>query len=350
MAAGLVGLGLNRADWDPTVFAGFGEESLAITEYAEDRLGDVRRRPSVGHDGRFFFVQANDPWVVDPANNGKILDRPVYRSQRMLYPLIAGGFGLFDANTIVWSLLLVNVAAMGLGTFVTSRLALQLGGSPWWGLAFVANFGLLFTLTNDDAGIVAAALALWAVAKIHDGQLQFAVALLAGAALTREVMLVCALGLAIWLWLTGRRKAAVYTLVVPTVVTGAWFLYVRAQLGPDDAATAEIGLPFVGLARAIPAWLDDSTVTAAGVAVVLVMVLFLVRWAGTRTALGWTFVGFIPLAALLTEQVWREIFDFTRAVAPLLTAAVLLVFVESKRRGVDGTPAGPAGLKRMASQ
>ena len=49
---------LSVFDWDPTVFVAFGEESTAITEYGEQKLGrEVLQRPHQGHDGKFFFVQ-----------------------------------------------------------------------------------------------------------------------------------------------------------------------------------------------------------------------------------------------------------------------------------------------------
>lgn len=328
----IVGVGLYRTGWDPTLFVGFGEEAAATTEYAEERLGDVILRPVQGHDGKYFFVQANDPWVLDPENNASLLDHPVYRSQRMFYPLLAGGLGFFGPRTIVWALVLVNVVAMGFGTMAASRVAQRMGGSPWWGLAFVANVGLLFTLTNDDAGIVAVALAFWALAMLYEGRLWPAVALLSAATLTREVMIVCALGLGVWAWSDGRRRAALYMVAVPALSIAGWMLYLRAQLGPDGSSPNAIGWPFVGLVRAVPSWLEDPLVAAAGGAVILITILYLVRWAHTRSSMGWMFVGFIPLATLLTDKVWREIFDFTRAVAPLLTAAILLIFVEARRQ------------------
>lgn len=328
----IVGLGLFRTDWDPTLFVGFGEEAAATTEYAEERLGEVILRPVQGHDGKYFFVQANDPWVLEPDNNASVLDHPIYRSQRMLYPLLAGGLGFFGPQTIVWALVVVNIVAMGVGTMATSRVAQRIGGSPWWGLAFVANFGLLFTLTNDDAGIVAAALAFWALAMLYEGRLGPAVAFLAAAALTREVMIVCAVGLAVWAWSVGKRRTALYLISVPALFMAGWTVYLRARLGADGSSPDAIGWPFVGMGRAVSSWLENPLVAVAGVAVILIMVLYLVRFAGTRSSLGWMFLGFIPLATVLSDNVWREIFDFSRAVAPLLTAAILLVFVEPRRR------------------
>ena len=64
----LVVRSLSETDWDPTLFTAFGEEALPTRVYAEERLGDVFLRASQGHDGK-FFVQANDPLVLDPETN-----------------------------------------------------------------------------------------------------------------------------------------------------------------------------------------------------------------------------------------------------------------------------------------
>ena len=105
------------ADWDPTLFVGFGVEEPLTLDYGEEKLGrEVSVRNGEGHDGKFFFVQSNDPLILDPDENASILDRPVYRSQRMLYPVVAGGAGLFSADVIVWSLLIVNIVFIALGS------------------------------------------------------------------------------------------------------------------------------------------------------------------------------------------------------------------------------------------
>ena len=160
---------LSQVNWDPTLYTAFGEEATATRQYAEERLDQVYLRPEQGHDGKFFFVQANDPLVLNPEENASVLDRPLYRSQRMLYPLIAGGFGLLHPDGIVWALIAVNILAMGLGTLATGRLAESMGMSVWWGLTFTLNIGLISEMNIDGAGIVAAAAAFASVAFfLHD--------------------------------------------------------------------------------------------------------------------------------------------------------------------------------------
>jgi hypothetical protein len=323
---------LSEVDWDATIFVAFGEEAIPTREYAEARLGDVYLRAAQGHDGKFFFVQSNDPWVLDPGENAEVLDRPLYRSQRMLYPVLAGGAGLFGPEVIVWAMLVVNIIAMGVGTWVTARIAMEMGGSPWWGLAFAFNLGFISEVNIGGAGVVAAAAAFGAVLVFMRDKVAAGIALLAVAALSREAMLLAAAGVALWLWLDQRRRTAVMTALIPGLAVLSWAAYLRLRIGEGvvTAQVQEIGWPFVGFVEAFQSWVGDPVDLAVGVAMMILFVLFTRRVLVSRHLVGWAFVGFVLLGIVFTEQVWHSYFDITRAVAPIITSFVLLVFLGSK--------------------
>lgn len=322
---------LSQMDWNPTVFVAFGEESLATREYGEERLGELVLRQMQGHDGRFFFIQANDPWVIDPEANASIMDRPLYRSQRMLYPVLAGGAGLFGPQTIVWSMLVVNLIALGIGTWITALIAIEMGGSPWWGLAFALNLGFVSEIIISGAGIVAAAAAFGAVLMFMRDRVPLGIALLALAALSREAMLIAAAGTALWLWIEKRRKEAVLTALVPGVAVLAWAFYLRTRIeGSLVDEVREIGLPFVGFFEAFQTWVERPADLVTGFAMLLLFVLFTRRVLMGRHLVGWAFLGFVLLGVMFTEQVWRSLFDISRAIAPIITSFVLLVFLGTK--------------------
>jgi hypothetical protein len=320
---------------DPTIFIGFGDSATPTTDFAQDRLGEVYLRGGQGHDGKYFFVQAHDPLLLSPEDYATVLDRPLYRSQRMLYPVLAGGAGFFGSEAITWGLLVVNVLALGAGTFATSIVAQRMGGSAWWGLAFTFNIGLISEINISGAGVVATALAFGAVAAFLSGKDRWAVAMLAVAALTREVMLLVPLGIAWWLWRAGRKRLSIASLLVPISTVVGWAIYLRLRLGwqsgASDAALA-FAPPFVGLAKAIPMWSESPLDLAAGLAVVLLTVLFALRTFRTNALVGWAFIGFVPLTLILNERVWALLFDSTRAVAPMITAFVLMVFLGDRNR------------------
>lgn len=323
---------LSDVDGDATIFVALGEEAGPTREYAEQRLGQVYLRGALGHDGRFFFVQANDPWVLDPEGNAEVLDRPLYRGQRMLYPMLAGGFGLFGPETIVWAMLVVNLLAMGIGSWAVAQIAEEMGGSPWWGLAFVLNIGFFSEVNIGGAGVVAAAAAFGAVLMFMRERMTAGVGLLVVAVLAREAMLIAAAGIAFWLWLDRRRKTAVTVAAVPGLAVVVWAIYLRVRMaeGSVAAEVQEIGWPFVGFVEAFASWRDDPLDLAVGAAMMALFVLFTRRVLISRHVVGWAFLGFVALGVVFTEQVWRSYFDITRAVAPIITSFVLLVFVDSK--------------------
>lgn len=336
---------LSDADWDVTIFTAFGENHSPTRDYAEERLGDVFLRADFGHDGRFFFVQANDPFVLDPGRNASVLDRPRYRSQRMLYPILASGFGLFGPEAITWGMLAVNLMAMGAGSFAVALIAMHMGGSAWWGLTFALNIGFISEANIGGAGVVAAVAAFGAVYALMRGRHWIGVGLLAAAALSREAMLIAAFGTFLWYWRRGAKRQATEVLAVPIAVVGVWAVYLRMRLGwPGNAAEIEeIGLPLVGFFQASSSWAGDPVDLAAGVAVMLLLLLFARRVLISPHIVGLAFVGFALLGVLFTAQVWRSYFDITRAVAPIITCFVLLVFLNGES-DADRTPHPPNGV------
>ncbi len=331
LTVGFVAIVLRGHDYNPTVLTAIGESDDAIRQYAESRLDDIVLRPQLGHDGRFFFVQANDPWLVNPSENAAVLDRPAYRSQRMLYPVLASAAGLAGPNGIVWGMIIVNVVAMATGAAATAGLAVRLGGSAWWGLAFPLNIGLISEFSIGGAGILAAACAVWGVLQLEKKRWYAGGALLAASSLAREAMLVVAVGAFFWLWTRGRRQSAVKAGGLPLLAVGGWAIYLRLRLPEDtDLVAGNLGAPFLGIWDNMSNWLADPLELAVGVLTIGILGVLVHRAYTTPSLLSWSFVLFAPLAILLTAPVWDGFFNISRAVAPVYTAFVLMVFADRR--------------------
>lgn len=322
------------SDWDPTAFAAFGETTVEITAFAEEKLDrEVRTRDSKGHDGRFFFVQANDPLILEPESTAAILDRPVYRSQRMFYPLVAGGAGLFPPDLLIWALIVVNVIALAIGSWAIAMIATHHGASPVWGLGFALNGGLLSELYIDGAGILAFAAAAVGALALEQGKTRPAGVAFIVAALTREVMLGFVALIAVF-WLV-RKKVIPWVFALPAgLAVLSWGLYVRWRIDVPVGQTQvrEITLvPFSGLVEAATSGnallADYLMMFVFGLLIVLVTV----RAIKSTVYLTWGAVGFSVLAPFLTVLVWQKSFDISRALAPLVTV-ILLEFAISRGR------------------
>ena len=346
---------------DPTIFLALGKQAPIQTEYARELLGDVTPRTLGGHDGKYFFAQANDPWHLDPYTHAAVLDRPIYRGQRMLFPMLAGGFGLFPPHVVVWAMLVTNLLAIGVGSLFAARLAVHRGASPWLGLAVPLNIGLIFEVYVGGAGIVAYVLCLGAVSFLEEDRSWAAAALLAGAALSREVMLVFAAGVFVLFWISERRAWWRFV-TVPVVAMAFWHLYLRYRLagvtgvggGPQIFA-----VPFTGMWQAFRQWGRQPDDLLLNGAMLLVVVAFTLRAVRGRLPLAWGALPFVALASVLSMYVWLEPFDLARAFAPVLTAAAFVLFVRETEQapglasgrsvGRHGRSTGVAGRRDPTS-
>ncbi len=240
---------------DPTVFIGFGEQAPVQTGYARALLGDVETRPNLGHDGKYFFAQANDPWYLQPEQHAAVLDRPLYRGQRMLFPMIAGGFGFFPPEVVVWSMLVTNLLALGVGSMLAARLASLWDAPTWLGLAVPVNLGLLYEIVIDGSGVVAYVFCLGALYALATDRTSMASALFAAAALSREVMVAFAVG--VFVLYLYQHRALWRIVLVPLAAMAVWYLYLRSRLAGVSGVGGSLSAfapPFVGIWQAMESW------------------------------------------------------------------------------------------------
>ena len=122
------GLMLAKAGGDTFVFAALGEDDPVTTEHIRDVVGDddLLARTALGHDGKFFLLQAWDPLYVT-AEHADALDRPVYRGQRMFFPFVAGLGGLAPVAAVPALMALTNIISLAAGAMGTARLCEQIG-------------------------------------------------------------------------------------------------------------------------------------------------------------------------------------------------------------------------------
>jgi hypothetical protein len=331
-----IGLGLALrllipAGMDATIFLALGEDAPEPTAYAERLLGDVAVRPDAGHDGKYFFILANDPLHLDPQGNAAFLDLPRYRAQRMVFPTIAGAFGILTPGAIVWALLITNVLALGVGAWIAASLAVRWGASSWLGLAVPLNIGLLYELLIDGAGIVALVLGLAAVAALVRERTPLAASLFTAAVLTREVMLAFVVGVVV-LWWVERRRLPRAVLVAPAIGVALWGLYLRWRLGGVEGTGSDLTFvspPFVGVVDAVRTWARSPDELVVNVLIVLIAVGFVPLALRSRNPVAWAALPFVPLAALLSVDVFLEAADLSRALAPVFTGAAFALVVRS---------------------
>ena len=100
-------------DWNPSTLIKFPELRPDQLAYGNEMLGEVVPAGGDGHDGKYYFMQAMDPFYLEPDSHADRSRSPVIRAQRMVYPTLAGGFGLLSPIATAWSLWIVNMIALG---------------------------------------------------------------------------------------------------------------------------------------------------------------------------------------------------------------------------------------------
>ena len=308
----------------------------------------LRVFPGTGYDGQFFYRISLDP--VDFARRafGVRIDAS-YRFQRIGYPVLAwlGSLG-GHPSLVPWSLIAVNLIAIGVVGFAASVLASQAGRHPAWGLLMVGFFGFPFTLSRDTAEIVTAAFTLAGIVALRGRRYVIAAAALSAAVLTREtvVLVVFAYGVVRIVEVVRRKRslgAPDLAWVVPGVAFVGWQAVVSAFSSTPAVSdlSANLSIPFVAMVQAQAHWIAALPVAAADLWVEQAAVLIFVVAMGVVGLRGSSagaherlaFVLLAALSASLAYGIWGGQADF-RSFSELYLFAVLVVIEVRRRRNL----------------
>jgi hypothetical protein len=200
-----------------------------------------------GYDGQFYYRIASDPLT---GRHG--LDKPAYRYQRIGYPLLARALALGQQDRIASALVLLNVAAIALGTLFVAWVMLGNGHSALYALPYAVSIGQVACFWRDLAeplafALTAAALLAWQRAHPRTS----AMLLLAGVFVKEAVLLFIAAAL-LHLLLRGRLRTVAFFLLVSVLPFVLWQLVLWRIFGQTGLGSTDHPpvLPFGGLAGA----------------------------------------------------------------------------------------------------
>lgn len=331
-------------DLNPQWFVRFGPTSGEV-ELARRVFGpDLAVPYDESQDGTRFWVLARDPLLTDRDTIVAALDRPAYRSQRVLYPLLAAPGRLAGEQGVMWALLLVNVGAIFGGTLCAGLLAAELRAPPRAAYAFGCNPAVIVAFMHDlsdglaIAGVVAMVLA---VRRNRWGWAAFAVT---AAALAKEPALLAAVGVALVVRAPVRRRLAL--VAVPCAVVAGWALVVRWRLPATPLTVTEfVPLPFRSFFESYRSgWsvyrnYPDLLAALAVVALAVLVVARFVRHRSLELAAALPFALIVPF---LAEAVVFRAVNSVRSLGPAVTLLVLDVYAgwASRERQAVAAPAG----------
>lgn len=297
----------------------------------EHELGSLHPRDATGHDGQLFFLIARDPLnTFGTAQRLAEFDNnpPRYRYRRILYPLLAGGFGLFTGRQTLVGMIVLTVVGLGLSAVATADLAHGLNVRGGVVLIAILNLGALLSamlLTSDALALGLALVGLALIARRRTGGAVVAFAL---AVLTKEVYAVVPLAVAaVNMWRRCSRDALlVATSLLPCV---AWTAWVWARVPYVPVTANNLGVPFGGVLESVPLWPSlyaaNRAQMAAGVLAIFVFLLAMtLSLIGRNTLLRSTVVAWLAVAFVSTSLVWSIPTNVVRAFAVLWPLSWLL--------------------------
>lgn len=309
---------------NPSTLLAAGRDDVRVASYVARELGpSFVPQEGWGHDGKFVFIQAHDPFLLNPDDHAAWLDAPVYRSQRVLVAALVGIGALLGPWGVVWAMPAGMVLAVAVGAWATAGLARMHGRSSWWGLVFLLNPGLFYSYRRGTVDVLAVALLMLGVYLAAGRRFRSAAMALAAAALAKEVMILGALGMAVYQRREGRGILPV--VVVPLLAVAAWGSYVRLRLGVPFVAVGADALtaPFRGLRDVVADGRLPNVAVALVVAGLVVVTLVQARWRPSLPAAG--AAGFAVLLPVLPQSVWGGYVDAWRAAAPIMALQAVAV-------------------------
>jgi hypothetical protein len=307
-------------DWDPLRLA---------------RLGTEGR---IGYDSLFFYYIARDGAGAVPR-----LDIPAFRLMRILYPLLARLLSFGHPGLLAWTLIGINLLAYAVGAGLIAYLLVIWKASPWYSLTYMAWIGCLVVLFMDLSELLCMALALAAIVAYLHERVNLAIALLALAALTKELGIPLAAGIALHATLgKGKWGQGIAIGGIPFAALLGWVAILYFWLGniPTQNNNTTLLPPLVGYVIVIRYGLLTGTmrpIVESGVFLALPATLFtaaaLIRVVKTRevslgTALVLAGAGWV---LIMPVQTWVHAIAAWRVGIPLIMTG-LLFLAENHRR------------------
>ncbi len=335
-----------------TVVAANGGDPLVLATLGT-RFSAGDPNGTEGYDGQFAYYIARDP-----LNGWRQCDVPAYRYQRIFYPILARLLALGQEALLPYTLPLLNVAALTIGTWLTERLLRRYKMNRWYAITYGLYAGQLMAARLDLNEPLAHALVMAAI-LVLDGERatrgvgapwRMGTFLFALAALTKETALVFVAGYLLYLlavrqWrrLAGLALGVGLPFLAWQGVLWAWLG--RPGLGSGGAgATGWEVLPFRGL------WsVGQISMPALGLLALIMVPLVVIPsllslWAAGRDLLRGRWH---PLTTMLLtnalvmlflpQSTYREPLAMLRLTAGLMIATILFGARKRSRRILNYT-------------
>lgn len=319
---------------------------------ASQVLPGIPVQPTYGYDGQWYYRLALDPANLSRFAYGIRIDRG-YRYMRIGYPSLTWLLSAGRHEIVPYTLVAVNVLAVGTLGYFGAVFARQHGRSPLWGLLLPGFFGLLTSISRDTGEPLAVACLLAGLLALRARRPVLAGVLLACGALTRETIMVAVAAVALVQiagLARGRRRPGrdAVAWALPVVAFVAWeaVAYVVTGVFPLAAdKNQNAGTPFIAPVQALifnlghlslnPADQYDVWLLEFAILLLVVVAAFaLLRRSQVPGHEKLAFVLYVLEICAVTPSTWSSVdADLRSFVEAYLLAVIVLLGVPAARLG-----------------
>lgn len=308
-----------------------GRDHVA-SEIIADQIPDIPMTDGLGHDGQLYYLVGLDLTARFIPEQLQKQEPVGYRYRRIAYPATSSLFGTVGGEGLVWGMVIVNTLSVGLAAGATAAIAQLSGISTWVALAVVLNPGVWLSSLLSTADNLALALCLLAVLALLQRRIVALILALAAAALTKEVAIVSAVGIAGYLWRTGQARRSISVVALSALPLALWTAYLALALGPPFESGGSLSLPILGLLRGMMIW-PEQRVQEIAFSLLMLAAVFGAAVAllkKTNTLWKWMIAPWLVVALVSSHLIW-DLGNNAVRVFSILIVLVVLALLDSRR-------------------
>ena len=317
-------------------------------------------KDSAGYDGQFYYRLAIAPFDTSERVAGVRFDYAVYRSQRILYPLVAHVLSAGDPCRVLWILPLINIISITALGWCAAILVGRTGVHPLWGIVAAIWPGFLFSLARNLTEPMECAFLVGGFAALSTRSYRWATLWFCCAALTRETAIIAAVVILFYGVVISLRDRKLSPLigvgVLPPVVYMLFklSLFELWSLPINLGVKSVVSVPFAGFVgllrdsiRADSRLGGVQTAELIMLALLAIVALLCLRSSAADIMIKLSCVTYVLFAAAWTRDIWTEDWAFLRASAECGVLCGIVIATARpvlRRLGATLLTAGTLGL------